>query len=84
MLNNIAVKPEQLSLGQILSTPCPKCGASAKQKCKLSTGHPSLKTHLDRDLAAAKISRPENSGQAILRALVAFTSRRFRFLFQPK
>jgi hypothetical protein len=60
------------------------CGAKPKAKCTLSTGHPSSKTHLDRDLAAAKVARPENFGQAILRFLMAVTSRGFRVLFQHK
>ena len=84
MSNNVEVKPAQLSLRQKLSVRCPMCGAKPKAKCTLSTGHPSGKTHLDRDLAAAKVARPENSGQAILRFLMAFTSRSFRVLFQHK
>jgi hypothetical protein len=55
-----------------------------KQKCTLSTGHPSTKTHLDRELLAAKIARPENAGQAALRILKAMTDRGFRILFQHK
>jgi len=60
------------------------CGAKPKQKCTLSTGHPSIKTHLDRGFAAAKVSRPENSGQAALRTLKAVTSHGLRVLFQHK
>jgi hypothetical protein len=60
------------------------CGAAPKQKCALSTGHPSSKTHLDRELAAAKGSRSEeNAGQAIVRILKAATSG-LRVLFQQK
>ena len=84
MLNNIAVKPEKLTLGHILSVRCPMCGAMPKQKCTLSTGHPSIKTHLNRELAAAKVARPENSGQAALRILKAVTSRGLRVIFQHK
>jgi hypothetical protein len=84
MLNNIGVKPEKLTLGHILSVRCPMCGAKPKEKCTLSTGHPSTKTHLDRDLAAAKVSRPENSGLAALRILKAITNRGLRVLFQHK
>jgi len=84
MLNNIAVKPEKLTLRHILSVRCPMCGAKPNQKCTLSTGHPSIKTHLNRELAAAKISRPENSGTAALRILKAATSRGLRVLFQHK
>jgi hypothetical protein len=84
MLNNVDVKPEKLTLGQILSIRCPMCGAKPKEKCTLSTGHPSAKTHLDRDLAAAKVSSPENSGQSALRMLKTVTSRGLRVLFQHK
>jgi hypothetical protein len=84
MLNNIAVKPEKLTLGHILSVRCPMCGAKPKQKCTLSTGHPSIKTHLNREQAAAKVSRPENFGEAALRILKAVTSRGFHVLFQHK
>ena len=84
MLNNIAVKPEKLTLGHILSVRCPMCGAKPKQKCTLSTGHPSVKTHLNRELAAAKVACPENSGQAALRILKAVTSRGLHVLFQHK
>jgi hypothetical protein len=84
MLNTIVVKPENLTLKQILSVRCPMCGAKPKEQCKASTGHPSAKTHLDRDLAAAKYARPESSGQAVLRVLKAMTSRGLRLLTQHK
>jgi hypothetical protein len=84
MLNNIAVKPEKLTLGHILSVRCPMCGAKPKEKCPFSTGHPSAKTHLNRELAAAKVSRPENSGESALRILKSAMSRGFRILFQHK
>ncbi|MFZ0801207.1 MAG: hypothetical protein WBQ09_09540 [Terriglobales bacterium] len=84
MLNTIAVKPGKLTLKQILSVRCPMCGAKPKERCKASTGHPSVKTHLDRDLAAAKYARPESSGQAALRILQAITSRGLRILSQHK
>jgi hypothetical protein len=84
MLNNVDVKPGKLTLRQILSVRCSMCGAKPKEKCKLSTGHPSLKTHLDRDLAAAKVARPESSGHAALRILKSITSRSFRLLFQHR
>jgi hypothetical protein len=84
MLNTIAVNPEKLTLKQILSVQCPMCGAKPKERCTASTGHPSAKTHLDRDLAAAKYARPESSGQAALRILKAMTSRGLRLLTQHK
>ena len=64
--------------------PCPVCRAKPKEKCTLTTGHPSDKTHLDRGLAAAKAPRPEMIGQASLRSLVAITSRGLRVLFHHK
>jgi hypothetical protein len=84
MLNNIGVKPENLTLRQILSVRCPMCRAKPKEKCTLSTGHPSAKTHLARGLAAAKAPRAENSGKAIVRILKKVTSRGLRVLFQHK
>jgi hypothetical protein len=84
MLNNIGVKPEKLTLAHILSVRCPMCGAKPKEKCTLSTGHPSTKTHLNRELAAAKVSPPENSSQSALRMLKAATTRGLRILFQHK
>lgn len=84
MLNTTGVKAEKLTLKQILSVRCPMCGAKPKERCKASTGHPSAKTHLDRDLAAARHARPETSAQAILRVLKAMTSRGLRLLSQNK
>ena len=84
MLNNIAVNPEKLTLRHRLSVSCPMCGAKPKQKCTLSTGHPSKQTHLNRDVAAAKVSRPEGSGLAVWHSLKAATGRGLRVLFQHK
>jgi hypothetical protein len=80
----MVVLPEKLTLKQILSVRCPMCGAKPKAQCTASTGHPSAKTHLDRDLAAAKYARPESSGDAFLRVLKAMTSRGLRLLSQHK
>jgi hypothetical protein len=80
MLNNIGVNSEKLTLGQILSVRCPMCRANPKERCTLSTGHPSSKTHLDRDIAAAKYARPENYGEAAVRIMKAVTSRGLRVL----
>ena len=63
---------------------CPVCRAKPKEKCTLTTGHPSDKTHLDRGLAAAKAPRPEGSVHAALRSLSALTSRGLSALFQRK
>jgi hypothetical protein len=84
MLNNVGVEPEKLSHRQILSVRCPMCRALPKERCTLSTGHPSAKTHLARSLAAAKAPPPENFGHAALRILKKFTSRGLGILFQHK
>jgi hypothetical protein len=84
MLNNTSVQPEKLTLKRILSVPCPRCRAKAKEKCTLSTGHPSIKTHADRELAAAKLPPPQNFGQSGLRVLKEITSRGLRVLFQNR
>jgi len=60
------------------------CAAKPKEKCTLTTGHPSAKTHLARRLAAAKVSRPVNSGLAALRFLRTLTTRGLRVLFHQK
>jgi hypothetical protein len=84
MLNNGIVKPEELTLRHILSVRCPMCRAKPKERCTLTTGHPSAKTHLARGLAAAKVPPPDNPGQAALRFLKGLTSRGLRALFQHK
>jgi hypothetical protein len=84
MLNAIVVKPGVFTLKQILSVSCPMCGAKPKERCTASTGHPSAKTHHDRDLAAARYAQPESSGEVALRILKAITSRGLRILTQGK
>jgi hypothetical protein len=78
------VKSEELTLRHVLSVRCPMCGAKPKEKCTLTTGHPSLKTHLVRKLAATKVSRPENLGLAAVRFLATLTGRGLRVLFHYK
>lgn len=70
-----------MSLRLVLSVSCPVCGAKPKEKCKLSTGKPCVKTHLDRSLAAGKASPPDNFVQSALRILKTTTSRGFHMLF---
>ena len=82
MSNNMVVERE-LTLRQILSVRCPMCRAKPKERCTLTTGHPSVKTHLARGVAAAKVGRPENTGEAILRILKT-SSRSVGRLFQHK
>jgi hypothetical protein len=80
----VNVKTEQLTLRHILSVRCPMCRAKPKEQCTLSTGHPSVKTHLARTLAAAKVPAPEGLIQRALRILKQGTSRGLRVLFQHK
>jgi hypothetical protein len=60
---------------------CPICGALPTAKCTLSTGHPSLKTHSARELAATKAPASGHSGFAPLRMLRAVTTGGIRVLF---
>jgi hypothetical protein len=83
-LNTAELKTAQLSLKRILSVPCPVCRAKPKEQCTFTTGHPSVKTHIKRAVAATKASRSESSGQAALRSLQGFVIRGFRALFRPK
>jgi hypothetical protein len=56
MFNDIDLKPEELTIRHILSVQCPMCGAKPKEKCTLTTGHPSIKTHLAQRLAAQGVA----------------------------
>jgi hypothetical protein len=60
------------------------CRAKPKEQCTLTTGHPSIKTHLVRAAAAAKVPPPETFGQASLRVVKKVTSLGFRSLFKRK
>lgn len=81
-MNNGDVNGEP-TLRQILSVACPMCKAKPKEPCTVMTGHPSLKTHLSRGLAARKDARPDNAGQSILRILKNF-GHSLPILFQHK
>jgi hypothetical protein len=61
---------EKLTLRHILSVRCPVCRAKPKEKCTLSTGHPCVKTHHDRSMAAAKTGGRETFGRAALRIIL--------------
>jgi len=50
----------------------------------MTTGHPSIKTHLDRAVAAAKAPRPESFVSAALRSLRVLAVSGFRSVFHPK
>ena len=49
-----AMKSKELTLKQILSVPCPTCGAAAAEACGLQTGAPRTEPHRDRKLSAAE------------------------------
>jgi len=83
-LNTVKVKTPQLSLKRILSVRCPVCRAKPKEQCTFTTGHPSVKTHLKRAVAATEASPSESSGQAALRSLRGFVTKGFRAMFRPK
>jgi hypothetical protein len=53
-LHYIAVKTKELTLKQILSVPCPTCGAAAEEACELQTGTLRTEPHRDRKLSAAE------------------------------
>jgi hypothetical protein len=76
------MKTPKLPLKHILSVRCPMCGAPPKERCKLSSGHPSFQTHFDREKAAHRVAPPENFGEASLRMMWASIRRGLRSLFQ--
>jgi hypothetical protein len=47
------VKCKELTTKQILSVPCPTCGAATKEVCELNTGTARTEPHRDRKLNAA-------------------------------
>ena len=83
-LNTVEVKTRQLTLKRILSVQCPVCRAKPREQCTFTTGHPSIKTHIKRAVAASEASPSESSGQAALRSLRGFAMSGFRALFRPK
>lgn len=50
----LAVKTKELSLKQILSVPCPTCGAATEEACELHFGGLRNEPHRDRKLSAAE------------------------------
>jgi hypothetical protein len=48
------VKTKELTLKQILSVPCPTCGAALDEGCVLHTGARRTEPHRDRKLSAAE------------------------------
>jgi hypothetical protein len=62
MLHYIAVKTKELTSKQILSVPCPTCGAAIEKPCELHTGALRTAPHRDRKLSAAETveTKPAN------------------------
>jgi len=52
-LHYVAVKTKELTPKQILSVPCPTCGAATGEACELHTGVRRFEPHWDRKLSAA-------------------------------
>jgi hypothetical protein len=48
------MKSKELTLKQILSVPCPTCGAATDQACELHTGALRTEPHRNRKLSAAE------------------------------
>jgi hypothetical protein len=59
--NYVAVKTKELTLKQILSVPCPTCGAETEKACELHTGAPRTGPHRDRRLSAAEVVETKSS-----------------------
>jgi hypothetical protein len=53
-LHYVVVKTKELTLKQILSVPCPTCGAAIEEACELRTGARRTESHRDRKLSAAE------------------------------
>jgi hypothetical protein len=49
------MKTKELTLKQILSVPCPTCGAATEEACELHTGALRNEPHRDRKLSAVEI-----------------------------
>jgi hypothetical protein len=57
------MKIRELTKDQLLSVPCPTCGAAVKEPCERTTGSRRSEPHRDRKLIAADAQQP----QAILK-----------------
>ena len=53
-LHHVVMKTKELTLKQILSVPCPTCGAATEEACELHTGARRTEPHRDRKLSAAE------------------------------
>jgi len=72
----------KLTVRHILSVRCPMCRAKPNERCTLTTGHPSEKTHLAREQAAAKVPPPESGARAAARSLQRLARGGWRALFK--
>jgi hypothetical protein len=50
----VAVKTKDLTKKQVLSVPCPTCGAATEEACELHSGALRTEPHRDRKLSAAE------------------------------
>jgi hypothetical protein len=68
MLDYVAVKTKELTTKQILSVPCPTCGAATEEPCELHMGALRTEPHRDRKLSAAEAveTKPANDNHATL------------------
>jgi hypothetical protein len=54
-LQSLGMKSRELTAKQILSVPCPTCGAAMGDACGLHTGALRTEPHRDRKLSAAEV-----------------------------
>ena len=57
----MVVKSKELTLKQMLSVPCPTCGAAIGEGCELHTGALRTEPHRDRKLSAAEAVETKRS-----------------------
>ena len=60
-LHHVVVKTKELTLKQILSVPCPTCGAAIEEACELHTGALRNEPHRDRKLSAVEAVETKSS-----------------------
>jgi len=74
------VAQDRLTTRQIMAVACPVCQAVPREQCKLRSGKPCIKTHLDRKIFASKVTLSENFGQTTVR----LAKRTFGILFPQR
>jgi hypothetical protein len=57
----VAVKTKELTRKQVLSVPCPTCGAATDEACELQTGALRTEPHRDRKLSAVEAVETKSS-----------------------